>query len=303
MTSIALSLLLAAGVHAAPLAGSRPLPADTRLTGLFGKPTLQWWYDASPAGCGLLVDPASKPWFLCGKRYLAGLEYGANIGFDRRVDDAAWLDGGLVFVAVDDKLGVVPVKEHIKETKGKGIKFLATKVLGRFPMTGMKLSAGTGDVLYVIGRDTTTQKQDLYLVRKTGDGWSTRFLLATRAGVSAVAGDGTRTFVAIGPRIVEVGEKTTTPVLSPRPERAAEVTGLEYGPKLGLFYTTAKGVGYAGTHYHFQFLKTPDTQIRLSGTSLFVLLGGGRGVLKLDDLDTFGKVDNEMTASSKEAKP
>lgn len=85
------------------------------------------------------------------------------------------------------------------------------------------------------------------------------------------------------------GPKAEVRILQQHPSE--ELTGLAYSSNLGVFYTTATSVGFAGLSGIIELLRTPDARIAASKDALYVQLDRDRGVLKLTGLELLSGLD------------
>lgn len=281
--------------QAEPAMDSKFLPKDTYLIPFSSEVTPNWVLDKTPkGGCRLILDVKAVPWLTCRERFLLAPQYGRMFRLDKPISDVAWLDDGFIFAGSRGKLAVIPVIQALERKPAQAVEPLRLKFLGLVRLEDMKLAIADGNSLYVYGRDPETGSTKIFIVR-SGDKWSVAPLTATKEKVTAVAGDGKRTFVAIGRRVLQfipaktAGAEPQAQTIFVHPDSV--ITGLDYSLKLGLFYVTAEGVGFIGESYYFELLSSPHTQIRLAGSSLFIMLSQERGVLRLDGMNVFKELD------------
>ena len=273
------SLLLAALVLTSPLfAADIALPDDTRFLPLVAPLAADW---VLPAGhgkdCKLLVDPKSEPWLGCRGRYLLGPAYGVFSLTERHFDDIAWMGGLGLWAVSGAQLGRLDVAQTLHGGRGADkTPFLPAADFGGGPL---RLARAARAGFYVYDRER------VFLMTPGKAGWTRTSLLKSRDPITAVAGDGVRTFFAVGRTVIARDARGKPAAVFTHPD--ADITALEFAPESGLFYATVHGVGFIGASYDFEFLRTPDAQISLHGAVLYVKLVGDRGTLKLQGLEQF----------------
>jgi hypothetical protein len=280
-TMKALALLLLAS----PLLAAS-LPSGLRLSD--GALSPEWVLPAgSGRDCRLVIDPKERPWLGCKNRFIFGPIYAVSYVSEATFQSLVWLPEGSLLGVSGEKVGAFLMAAAVKKTSGKA-KF---RPLAVFPDRRVTLHQGAGDVVYIVASGQSST--EVYLMARAGKEWKRAKLFTTAKKVTAVGGDGKRTFVALERKIVGLapGEKQD---LFEHPN--SEVTALEYSPKLGLFYATDRGVGYLGSRYDREFLAASGAQIRLAGNSLYVLPPGG-GVLKFSGLERYAEVDARLAAA------
>jgi hypothetical protein len=273
------------------------LPADTSVLRLDDSMTVSW---ALPAGarpdCRPLLDPGGVPWLECGGRFLDGPERRGLYAIDRHVDDAAWLPSGALFFSAGGALAPVRLSEAFAPAGGPPI--LAFHARMRFPYSSLRLFAGSGpgDALYVVGRDEKAGRDEVVVLQREGTDWVARKLVSISEGITAVAGDGVTTAVAAGGRIVllRTGPAGKAAALEPLGDVGAVVTGLAWSPDVGVLYATAEAVGFAGSALKLDLVRTPAAGLALRGTSLFVSLSQGRGVLRVEGMGFLKLLDDGL---------
>jgi hypothetical protein len=272
------------------------LPKDMRLLDPWGKMSADW---VLPEGhgqdCRLLVDPKGKPWLLCRQLYLMGPDYAAFLAADRPLQGLAWLGNGALLGVSGDELGLLSPAQGAAGRRAAGR--LPFGSLGRWPGRALALFSGDGDAAYLVA--SGPQGSEVFLLAGGERGLTKTSLLKTSKRITAVAGDGERTFVAFGRRVFGLGRrKAADRRASYEVQRLfespdADVTSLGYSRGTGLFYATARGAGFLGSRYRLDFLSARGAQAQLSGGALYVLPAGG-GVLKLGGLDRFTRTDAEL---------
>jgi hypothetical protein len=105
------------------------------------------------------------------------------------------------------------------------------------PSRGMRLARADSGHCYVFGGVTDPLGREVLLVGADG---ALRNLFRAPATVTAVAGDGANTFVAVGPMVYYMAPKQEPRAIFQEREPILE---LAHVPSVGVFYRTAGGVG------------------------------------------------------------
>lgn len=260
-----LTLLLAGAASAADL------PISLRLADTVGLEAEWALPPGTGAGCSLVMDPQGKPWLGCRRRYLIAPEYAVVRDLGAPYTTLAWSGDGLSGVSG----GVFGVFEKA------GFQARAS-----FPGKSVTVSAGAGDSIYLLVTDE--RSSEVYAVA----GGARKTVLKTRERVTAVTGDGTRHFVALGRRVYGLGPELE----AVSGELAWDVSALEYDPALGLFYEAGGVIGYLGSRDEQEFLAARGAQIKLAGGALYVMPADG-GVLRLTGLQGFARRDAALAAA------
>jgi len=225
---IVLPLLLGAAVLSAAAAESDGfLPAGARLIPLAALP-------AAPTGAEsrkvVRLAASGRPMMLYRGRLVALAEQPAGAMADWTppaeadpVRDFCWLDGQTLALLRGAGL------DFIRD--GKPVRGIA------LPGRGRRLARADGTHCYLFGGSREPQNRDVLLFGADG---SVRNLFRAPQAVTAVAGDGSVTFVATGPLVYFLA-RGAQPRLVFR-ERTA-ITDLAYAPPVGVFYATRDGVG------------------------------------------------------------
>jgi len=197
-------------------------------------------------------------------------------------DDFIVLERALVF-STDTDLAVIP---SLAEKAEHGLVPIVTlQPLTRLPVREARLFPLKGSSFYIAGSSLDGRNFKIYLRRKL----MLKNLFITDVPVSAVAGNGEKTYAAMGGVIVELkpGAKEADVIFThPR----ADITSLAYSGDGGLFYSTAEGVGCIGAGGSSEFIKASSPIITIRKEILYVLLQSSLGVLKIIGIDKLKNV-------------
>ncbi|MBI4347981.1 MAG: hypothetical protein HY553_14085 [Elusimicrobia bacterium] len=222
------------------------------------------------------LGPGEAVWFAHDGSEAANFTQGYRLRLERGFDDVAGAGVALLFASSGD-LGYA--------VAGASAGLGAFQPVAALPVDGARLFAGDAGVLYVAGRGRRGPRPwELWALGgrppdpATGlPAW--RKLLSSTERVTAAAGDGRETFVALGKLVGRLEGATVKGVfLHPR----EDVSGLAYSRESGLFYATAGGGGAIGESGSVEFLRAPRPQLLARGGSVFVFLPRALALLRLD---------------------
>lgn len=236
-----------------------------------------------------LVDRDGLPWMSAGKDHLVSLRTRTMIIVDKKFQDAAIFKNGQIVLCADDSIGTLDEASPEEKKNNKFLMHFHPQLA--LPYKNMRLFAGENDTMYVVGKNPSDGKDELFLTVDDGGGKKDFLkLLAIKEGISAVAGDGRTTYFASGPLIVKVGSdhKRMERVIKLSPEYP--IKELAYSSKAGLFFSDSKGVGYVGAKKPLIIVEGPDVSIRMRDDSLFVLFVKEQEVLKFENVSGFSKL-------------
>lgn len=236
------------------------------------------------------IDREGNPWFGFEKRLFLDAMKGLFVNIDKPFEDFAWLDSNELIVCADKKLGFLGVPKGDKNYSETSMPTLEFQPILRLPYRKFQLCPGQGKVLYLIGQNPKNKKYEIYLLQEKNGKGVVQKIFTTKKKIYDVAGDGENTYAAIGSLIVKLlpDKRGLEGIFNHPSER---ITELEFSSKLGLFYATTKTIGFIGESNRFEFMKSPNTKIRLRNSSLFVLLGGIYRVLRIDGINKFKNLE------------
>ena len=223
-----LPLIVGAAVRTAAAADPDGfLPAESRLVSLASLPAVPPGADRR---CVVRLAPSGRAMVLYRGRLVtlperpeAPLADWIPPAAAEPIRDFCWLDPQTVVLLRETGLDFI--------NRGK----LVRSVL--LPGRGMRLARADAGHCYVYGGPSGHQNRDILLLGAEG---GVRNLLRAPQPVTAVAGDGNRTFAAAGLVVY-----CLLPGEEPRAvfRERADITDLAYAPPAGVFYRTADGVG------------------------------------------------------------
>lgn len=254
-----------AGVKSVMMIDADPAQPDTTAATLF---------DVDPDGLPAIADGTALRLFGSSRQLI-------DLG-GPRIEDFAWMRDGALLLVTGGRLAALSPSGIVQSLA--------------LPVAGMRIRPAGPDTAYVFGGAAAPVNRDVYLFARTG---RIAKLATLPAPVTAVAGDGRTTYVAV--------ERTILRIALDQPPRALvetrdPVVSLEAAADDALFYATRSSVGYldrAGRAT--EFIRGDGGPLRTRGSTLFVLLSGGN-LLRLGPIDRFATALPPIERET-EAKP
>lgn len=160
------------------------------------------------------------------------------------------------------------------------------------PVEGCRLFNADGKAVYAEGSNPGTGRNEVYLLSpvegRSGFSREIRKILSTEREISAVAGDGRRTFVAIGRLVMEVDAEGGAAGIFLHPEE--EIKALAFSGEGRLFFATAGAVGLLAEKGPLEFLRISGGSIIIRNGALYVLGTRDLGVLKVEGIEKLGRL-------------
>jgi hypothetical protein len=158
------------------------------------------------------------------------------------------------------------------------------------PVSPAWMTPADSDSFYLWGKNRKTGRSDVYLVNMTATGLKVHVLFSTEKVVTAVGGDASRTFVALGPLVVRLtpGVKGAVKGVFKATGSDVNVLALPKGSET-LFYATDRGVGCIDTlrRRRLEFFQSPNVNIVIGTGGLYAKLWDASGVVKISGLSHF----------------
>ena len=218
---------------------------------------------------GFDIDPDGLPVVAQGATLLivGGTKPLVTVG-QQKIGDFAWMgDGSLLLTTQGHLAGIGP----------HGL------VLGpKTPVPDMEIRPAGKDEAYVFGGASQTSPNDIYLFGHDG---RIAKLLSVPAPVTAIAGNGASTYVALGRSLIHLD--AGQPIKSVMSTHSALIS-LAMTPSGRLFYATKASVGYvtADGAAH-DFLRGQGGLLRIHGDALFLLLRHQGRIIRFSPLQAF----------------
>ncbi len=247
------------------------------------------WKGKNTSDMRFTVDAKGDPWFGNGDTRLF-MDPVRNLYFrvSEQYGDFVFLDGGDHLVCTDKYLGT-PIFDKAHPKTDGGMPLLQLVKLVTLDKKGCRLFAGAGKTLYIVAHnDKTGQDEVSVLASGGGKPPAASKILGAAGHITALAGDGKRTFFGIGNWVMELPADRAKPI--PYFNARKPVTGLAYSEKTGLFYATASYAGFASPKFQIKFITSPNPQIALRGDSLYVRLNRTMGVVRISGAARFRKL-------------
>jgi hypothetical protein len=254
------------------------LPADSRLISLASLPATA---KEAAMPCAARLAPSGRAMMLYGGRLMTlgertedSLGDWAPPSDAEQARDFCWLDGRTLALLRETSL------DFIRDGK-----FVRGVVL---PDKGMRLRRADSGHCYVFGGTGRLGGREVLLFGADG---SVRNLFRAPEPVTAVTGDGSGTFAAVGP-VVYFLSRGAEPRAVFR-ERAV-IADLTYAPPAGVFYVTAEGAGcMAGPGAGLVFLHREITSLDSRGSRL-LLMTKDREILLITPIAGFSRVVTDV---------
>jgi len=198
------------------------------------------------------------------------------------IRDFCWLDGSTLALLRDTSL------DFIRD--GKPVRGVT------LPGRGMRLARADGGHCYVFGGASGARHHEVLLFGVDG---KVRNLIRVPEPVTAVAGDGSNTFVAVGPVVYFLTKES-----APRPvfRERTDITDLAYAAPVGVFYLTEDGVGcMIEPASGLIFLRREVTSLDCRGERL-LLLTRDREILLVNPISALPHVITEVSKFATEGQ-
>lgn len=222
------------------------------------------------------VDHEGTPYMLIGRRLIAAKHSddsraeAFSLGKGEAINDLVWMSDGILLLVEGNRL-MISTPEGLKPVQ----------VL---PGPGMRLAAASEDSVYLFGGDDPEQRTKLYIYKAGG---KLLHLMKAESPISAAAGDGKVTFVAIDKGVyrLEPGVPLAAALLAQAP-----VTSLTLGPKSTFFYSTSKGTGFSdGRRGGSPFVIGEGAEVQVRGELFYLFFPKDVAIIKGRPVSSFLK--------------
>jgi hypothetical protein len=238
------------------------------------------------------VDGVGNPWLSRDNDMLADMAGGFVLRTATQFKGFTFLDSGMIYLTDGKYLDFMAEPDKKSAVKGVIID-VRLQPLAALPAPECAIFPGEGNILYLTGHDGHSGTDSVYTfggkgsVVKTGGKGSAlcyREIFSAKKPITAVAGDGNKTYIAMGRMVVELTQGPDA-VKGFFVHPSEDITGLAYSAKAGLFYSTASCVGYAGANGCIDFIRLAQPAILMRKNSLYVFVPGDFGVLKISNAE------------------
>jgi len=174
----------------------------------------------------------------------------------RNIHYYAWMHDGTLLIISGKRLG--------------GLTTAGFKEVLTLPGSNMKVESASAELCYLYGGDHEEQRRNLYLYKKGG---KLLHLLKAPEPITAVAGNGSVTFAAIGDSIFLLAAGKPIKLVYTAEN---EVTSLALTQTTaGIFFTTRDSVGYLyDIGKGFLFVRGKAAEVKVSGEHLYIFFPG-----------------------------
>ena len=228
------------------------------------------------------IDKDGHPWFGDGpKRLLTDAAKNTALLTSIPFTDFMFLDNGGQLICTDKYVAMLNIGDKMWKQEN-GIPVFQLRSLVQLSHPGCRLFHGGPHAFYILVHNDETGEDDLTLVTSVPGKQAERIkILSSKPHITAVAGDGQDTYIAVKNWILSLAVGETKPKPYYLPLEGKSVTGLAYASGGGLFYTTEVSVGIAADGYKAQLVKTESPQIVLRAGDLYVRMNRGFSVIKI----------------------
>lgn len=248
------------------------------------------------------VDPRGIPWIGLENRRLLNPVRQVTAVPSEPFQDFVFLDNGLMLLTTVRTIGFI-ANSGKEEFDGQGYPVMPFQPICDLPSYYSRVYGASGNCVFLVSEDAGTKKTSIYLLKPEAvsaggklELRNYRKIFETGDAVTAVAGDDTKAFIALGKLVVmlNIADSKLT-VIPAQPHE--EVKELAYRAGIGLFYAGASGVGFLGAKRAFRFIETSHARIALHQKSLVVLFPRNLGVLAFDNIDRLWNFDYQLSAA------
>ena len=248
------------------------------------------------------VDASGNPWIGIDNRKLMNPVREVAAAVSEPFQGLVHLDNGQLLLTTVRTLGFIAPSAKV-EFDAAGLPLMVYQPICDLPAYYSRIYRAAGNCVYLVAEDVRSKTSSIYVLRPetaSGQGQnelrSYKKIFQTGDTINAVAGDGDNTFIAIGKTVLmhTLADNKITAVPAQPTE---EVRDLAYKHGLGLFYSTASGVGFLGAKRAFRFIETSHARIALHGQSLMVLFPRNLGVMAFDNIKNLWNYDYKLEAT------
>lgn len=220
------------------------------------------------------------------------------------------MENGMLIFSTDKYIGFIPgIGKNSPMGEDRIMKVPFQPLVG-LPEPESSIYAGDGDILYIKGFNAENGTDNVYSFGGKGTleqstdkraALCYKEIFSIKKHISAVAGNGKKTYVAMGRMIAEITKgmgKIRGFFVHPQ----EDITGMAYSEKSGLFYTTDSFVGYAGENGPIDFIRAHKPRIVLKNNTLYVFMADNCGILKINNIDDMKKHDFKSKKKSGDGK-
>ncbi|MCX8161350.1 MAG: hypothetical protein N3G18_10565 [Candidatus Saccharicenans sp.] len=254
------------------------------------------------------VDAEGFPWIGLDGRLLINPIKNYSAFLPEFFTNFTHLNNGALVIATDEDFGFIPAGQEIDYDPDTGYPVLGYQPLARLPgkvgqaedeMVSQAMYRGE-NCLYFLVRKTFPgedyrEKNEVFCFKpgagQKADGISQDSgsvfpsfvsIYTSDEPITAVAGDGDKTFIAHGQMVLLVSSGSSEPeVFYVHP--VDTIQALDYSQEAGLFYATDYSVGLMSKGAALEFLKVPSPRIFLRDNSLYVMLSEQAAVIQVEN--------------------
>ncbi len=248
------------------------------------------------------VDGQGAPWIGLDNRQLLNPVRQVTAVPSEPFQDFTFLDNGLMLLTTVRTIGFIGASGK-EEFDGQGHPIMPFQPICDLPAYYSRVYRASGNCVYLVSEDAGAKKTSVYLLKPEAAApggklelRNFRKIFETGDAITAVAGDDTTAFIAMGKLVLmlTIADNKLTAIPAQPDE---EVRELAYRAGLGLFYAGASGVGFLGAKRAFRFIETSHARIALHQQSLVVLFPRNLGVLAFDNINRLWNFDFKLSGA------
>ncbi|MFC2048795.1 hypothetical protein ACFLR5_01080, partial [Elusimicrobiota bacterium] len=237
------------------------------------------------------IDGEGLPWFGYNNNTLLNFFEEAIVIVDREYEDFTWLDNGKFIMIADGSIGELGEMPADDKRSDMGLPVMRFNPLLKLPGKGFKVFSSRDNTIYIAGYNKDRRKYELYkITENVRKGFDAEIVLSSKDRITAVTGKKNIIYVARGKTVYRMtADGKNIKQYFEHPKNS--ITKMEYSKSAGLFYSTAKNVGFISDDKLYEFMKTSNANIRLRGNGLFIQLAKSYGILRISGLERFSDVE------------
>lgn len=259
---------------------------------------------ADSINAGFSIDADGNLWFSRDRDTLANISKGISFRTDRKFNGFTFLDNGILFLYDDKYLGFPAKAPDSASDKAEEPEVLF-QPLSMMPAEDCSVFSGEGGILYLSGKGPGDGKENAYILsgkkltvkgeNGKGEVLNYSMIFSGDRKITAIAGNGSRSYIAMGRLIMEIKEgDDETRGFFVHPQE--DITSLAYSSRAGLFYATASYVGYAAGDKYMEFMKAPHARLEIRKDVLYIFMPDNYGVMKVTGISDIKKFKLKNTA-------
>jgi ankyrin repeat protein len=199
-------------------------------------------------------------------------------------NDVVITTAGALFFTTDNDWGFADFQAApvVKD----GLPLVPFQPIASLPVPGSRMMKGTRNSLYFYGTNTATGLTEVFLLQPQPAATGTRLsgfrkVFETREVVTAVTGNGSQSYIALGKALLILNHKDSSVVQHPA-RFLGDITQLLLSEEAGLFYVSLFSIGHVGAQEAKDFFFSGSgLSADLQGNTLYIFFHRNLGVLSI----------------------